>query len=579
MKRKLRIGFVAMTAAVAMVMTVASMVFAQKQESESVAPSAVLFTENFTQSAGTVLTTSGWAAHSGAGTNPLTVSAPGLMLAGYPGSGVGNAVALTTSGEDVNRAFAAQTSGTVYASFLVTVTEASQDPAGGYFFHLGPDPIGTTFRGRVFAKKDASNNVAFGISKAATAVADIAYTPFSYTLGTTYMIVVKYTIVDGATNDTVSMIVSPTVPSSEPAATVTATDIATQSDINPGTVAIRQGATATSPTVRVDGIRVGTTWADIVSGPASIAQNIVDFDGDGRTDFTVVRNTGGGSNGQVTWFTRLNGSSALTGSAWGLATDFFVPADFDGDQKTDIAVWRPAPATQAAFYILKSSDNTVQIEFFGQTGDTPTVVGDYDGDGKADVAVYRAGATAGAQSTWFYRGSLNNPSGATTFVPWGVNGDFVAPGDYDGDGRNDFVVQRNGGNGQAQFWMNQTQAGFATVSFGLPSDRIVPGDYDGDGKTDLAVVRTQGGTYNWYLRPSSTGVASATPFAIFGSAATDLVVPGDYDGDGRNDAAVWRPSATAGASAFWILNSVNGAVNFQPFGSQGDFAVANAFSY
>jgi len=131
------------------------------------APTSLLLAEDFTYAAGSALTSNGWTAHSAGGTNAIVTSAPGLTLTGYPGSGVGNAVTLTTSGEDDNRTFATQTSGSVYAAFLVTVTDAAVDPIGGYFFHLGPDPVGTTFRARVFIKKDASNNIAFGISKVA----------------------------------------------------------------------------------------------------------------------------------------------------------------------------------------------------------------------------------------------------------------------------------------------------------------------------------------------------------------------------------------------------------------------------
>ena len=48
-----------------------------------------LFEENFDYLDGTALNgTGGWAAHSGAGTNPLTVRVPGLSYAGYPGSGI-----------------------------------------------------------------------------------------------------------------------------------------------------------------------------------------------------------------------------------------------------------------------------------------------------------------------------------------------------------------------------------------------------------------------------------------------------------------------------------------------------------
>src|SRR5688500_14506989 len=80
---------------------------------------APLLVEDFTYPVGSLLTANGWSAHSGAGTNPITVTSPGLTFNGYPSSGVGNAVSLTTSGEDVNRPFAAQTTGMVYAAFMV----------------------------------------------------------------------------------------------------------------------------------------------------------------------------------------------------------------------------------------------------------------------------------------------------------------------------------------------------------------------------------------------------------------------------------------------------------------------------
>ena len=560
MNKKIALGILSVLAMVSVIFT-------------NSASAATLLVEDFTYPAGSLLTANGWTAHSAGGTNAIATSAPSLTLTGYPSSGVGNAVSLTTSGEDDNRTFTTQTSGSVYAAFMVNTSEASTDPAGGYFFHLGPDPVGTTFRGRVFIKKDASNNVAFGVSKALTAAADIAYTPFSYSLNTTYLVVVKYTIVDGATNDTVNLFVSTNVPASEPAPTLTATDV-TQTDINPGTVSLRQGATATAPTVRVDGIRVGNTWADVTQASTVPTQNYVDFNGDGKTDFALVRNTGGGATGQITWFINLTGTGTTYASQWGINGDSFLPEDYDGDNKTDIAIWRAGPPTVAAFYILQSNGNTVRVETFGQTGDDPAVVGDYDGDGKADLAVYRGGATSGDQSTWFFRGSLNNPSGNVTYVPWGVGGDFPAPGDYDGDGKRDFVIQRNNGGGQAKFWMFQTTAGFNQIVFGTPSDSIVPGDYDGDGKTDLAVVRSGGGQWVWFVRPSSTGVISGGPTATFGVSATDFFTQGDYDGDGKTDIAIWRPSATAGASAFWVLGSTSGAFSV-PFGLQSDYPVAN----
>ena len=66
----------------------------------------------------------------------------------------------------------------------------------------------------------------------------------------------------------------------------------------------------------------------------------------------------------------------------------------------------------------------------------------------------------------------------------------------------------------------------------------MPGDYDGDGKTDLAVFRPS--TAVWFLPQSTTGATTFTTHALGRSG--DTPVAGDFDGDGRSDLAVFRPS-------------------------------------
>src|SRR5262249_14272011 len=115
---------------------------------------------------------------------------------------------------------------------------------------------------------------------------------------------------------------------------------------------------------------------------AAVVNNApVDFDGDGKTDFVVVRNTGGGVNGQLTWYYQQTGGPSSFAVPWGLNSDWVLTQDFDGDLKDDIAIWRPGAGGVAGFYILQSSDNTFRFDQFGQTGDVPSVTADYDGDG------------------------------------------------------------------------------------------------------------------------------------------------------------------------------------------------------
>jgi hypothetical protein len=141
------------------------------------------------------------------------------------------------------------------------------------------------------------------------------------------------------------------------------------------------------------------------------------------------------------------------------------------------------------------------VDTFGQNGDSP-VPGDYDGDGKADVAVYRDGTAANPQSFWYYRASTGAMSGEIIGVQWGQDGDTAVPGDWNGDGRHDAAVFRPSPNGGVWFLRNTN--GSATIqTWGLATDEVAQGDYDGDGKTDIAVWRPSNGTF--YTIDSSTG--------------------------------------------------------------------------
>ncbi len=218
--------------------------------------SQALLVENFDYDNGALLTASGWSAHSGAGSQAIDVVVPGLSFAGYPLSGVGGAALLDATGEDVNKTFTSQTSGTVYTAFMVKV-DAVKD---GYFIHLGQSTIGTTFFAKVWLKT-GTTGYTFGLQKnSETAV----YTTTEYTLGTTYLLVLKYNIVAGTANDEVSLyIIDGAVPASEPATATIPVLSATGTDYNPGSIALRQHTLGQN--IQVDGIRIGNTWADAVT--------------------------------------------------------------------------------------------------------------------------------------------------------------------------------------------------------------------------------------------------------------------------------------------------------------------------
>ncbi len=89
------------------------------------------------------------------------------------------------------------------------------------------------------------------------------------------------------------------------------------------------------------------------------------------------------------------------------------------------------------------------------------------------------------------------------------------------------------------------------------------GDYDGDGKTDLAVYRDG----LWAVLQSSNNQPRYERWGL----SSDRLVAGDYDGDGRTDFAVWR------AGVYHILQNSNSQAVYQYFGIADDIPVASAF--
>ena len=271
-------------------------------------------------------------------------------------------------------------------------------------------------------------------------------------------------------------------------------------------------------------------------------RSILDFDGDGKTDYSAIQN----SNNSMIWQNQRS-SAGYSAFNFGLfSDDVAVPADYDGDGKTDIAVWR---ASNGTFYVFRSANNTIQTLQFGQTGDNPRVSQDFDGDGKADFAVTRI---SNGSLFWYIYGSTSGFRAAQ----FGTAADKPLRGDYDGDGKADFAVYRPASGSPANSFIVQqsTNNNLIVTPFGnSATDKIVTGDYDGDGKTDFAVWRTTNGA--WYLLNSSSGNFNAVMFGTSG----DLPVPGDYDGDGKTDIAVWRPNANANESGvFYIQKTSSG---------------------
>ncbi len=307
---------------------------------------------------------------------------------------------------------------------------------------------------------------------------------------------------------------------------------------------------------------------DDPSDPHPVRHVRADASGDGKADITAVVDQGFGrttvwnvTSGQTSGFVNgYIGWDSGEGGGFALYRTRPVQGDFDGDGKSDIALFREGAGRQISLYKLMSDGNRYDappaVWTSGANGfplsTARVVAGDVDGDGKADIVVQNAGTNNNWQTLVFLASR-----GFTNPVTWGqsaagTNWAQSTPllADLNGDGKADLLSMRNVDGCRTAvdaYLSNGSAFGAATTvydsgagNYCWDKSKPVVTDVNGDGKDDIVAVYEYG-----------ANDAGLNVFLSNGSSLTEsswLRRSGTLDLSRRP----WRPAtSTATARAMW----------------------------
>ena len=169
-------------------------------------------------------------------------------------NGFGNAVGFDGSGADPVVDYTPTSTGKVYSSFMLNVTSFDTTPTDGYFAILRNDTGAYIARVYISAIDATTYNIGVSSGNLDDTTQEDATV---LTIGTTAFVVFNYDL----DTDTIELWVNPALGTSEPAANIT-----TASTFSGNTLSqfmLRQDSAAETPTMVVDELRIGTTWADV----------------------------------------------------------------------------------------------------------------------------------------------------------------------------------------------------------------------------------------------------------------------------------------------------------------------------
>ncbi len=198
----------------------------------------------------------------------IKVVAPGLTYKDYVGSAKGNACQIANAGNGdvvIKNLDTSITAGAAYMSLMIQVDSLPSTVTEGYCISFNPNTGGTNLNTSLYIKRLSDSTFNLGVQKEIENT--ISYASNTFERGKTYLVVLKYSIVNGASNDASSLYVfTQGVPATEPATPAAGTndggDYTGQASVVLNNNYAQTGITGCN--IKLDGIRVGTSWATSV---------------------------------------------------------------------------------------------------------------------------------------------------------------------------------------------------------------------------------------------------------------------------------------------------------------------------